>query len=281
VKKRLREDRNTMSVSLGPPRSGKSESQKTLGGMCKLASLGPFKAKDVTFLPQDYLDRLRSGQPGDYAVFDEPGAEWGNRNFASIENKMLNATHITMGSKLVNVGWAVPVLLMQDKVSRMLVNFTFIFRGSGPKGIGKFYQNWVDPFTGKTGRVRLGMVWFARAFQDQPEEARLYDEMKKQYQEDRYRKYYEDFAKGDDENAEKVKEVEELRTKVVVEIMEDPTPYLKELGNKIGKTDLAALIGQHYPELKGREPSIVAGRVLDTLRNRKAEESSKPRAVAK
>jgi hypothetical protein len=231
LKRRLKEDRNTMTVSLGPPRSGKTTSQIDIGWMAKSKKYGIFNAKDVTFLPRDYVGALASGQPGEYKVFDEPGAEWNNRDFARVENKMLNATHITMGSKYINVGWAVPVLLLQDKVSRMLVNYTFKFRGSGRKGMCRFYQNWVDAFTGKTGRTRLGGIHFAPAWQDNPEELKEYEEMKKHYQDTRYEHYIKEFAGEDDENADKIQAWKTRIDSIVAEIMKESDKYTNHLGH--------------------------------------------------
>jgi hypothetical protein len=213
VKRRLRQDRTTFTVFLGEPRSSKSNDATVLGE--NVSQSGPFRAKDITFLPRDYIKSIITAQPGDYRQFDEPGAEWGARAFMSVKNKMLNATHITFGSKLIMVGWAVPVLTMEDKIGRQLINYAFVTRNTGPKGITRFYQCWVNPYTGKTGRTGLGTIWWARRFQDRPEEEKEYLEMKKQYQDEQYAKYYLDFAREDDDF--KVKSnaaLEEKRAKI-------------------------------------------------------------------
>jgi hypothetical protein len=201
VKRRLQQDRTTFTAFLGEPRSSKSNDATVLGESVSQNAL--FRAKDITFLPRDYIRSIIDAKPGDYRQFDEPGAEWGARAFMSVKNKMLNATHITFGSKLITVGWAVPVLTMEDKIGRQLINYVFVTRNTGPKGITKFYQNWVNPYTGRTGRTGLGTCWWAKRFSDRPEEEKEYLEMKRQYQDEQYAKYYTDFAREDDEFKEK------------------------------------------------------------------------------
>lgn len=259
IKKRLQQNRNTMIVSIGDPRSGKSEDEKAQGEEYSLNR--PFKAKDITFLPTDYIQALMRGVAGDFVLFDEPGAEWGARNFMSVENKMLNATHITFGSKLVNVGWAVPVLKMQDVVSRMLVRYVLYHRGDGPKGIAAFYRNWVNHYTGKTGRTRLGTIWFARAFQDRPEEAKEYDEMKQQYQDKSYERYYRDFAKSDDDFKDKSEETQANIKKAVELLRADPMRYLNRRGHITG-----ASIKNEF-KLTARDADEVARQVNSFLDN--------------
>jgi hypothetical protein len=216
VKKRLQQDRTTFTAFLGEPRSSKSNDATVLGEC--VSQNAPFRARDITFLPRDYIKSIIEAKPGDYRQFDEPGAEWGARAFMSAKNKMLNATHITFGSKLIMVGWAVPVLTMEDKIGRQLINYAFVTRNTGPKGITKLYQSWVNPYTGRTGRTGLGTCWWARRFRDRPEEEKEYLEMKKQYQDEQYAKYYMDFAKEDDESKEKSNELFEERRKKIREL---------------------------------------------------------------
>lgn len=227
-RKRLQENRNTMTVFLGPPRSGKTNAASVDGENCSVSRA--YKAKDITFLPQDYLHSISQAAAGDQKQFDEPGAEWGSRQFMSIENKMLNATHVTFGSKLINVDWAVPVLRMQDVQARMLINYVFTFRDTGPRGIAKFAKNWVDAYTGKTGRTNLGLCYWAEAWQERPEELKEYLEMKIQYQDSSYARYYREFAKGEDEFKEKADESNDAIKAVIDKISKDSMPYLTSRG---------------------------------------------------
>lgn len=229
LKRRLRYDRNTMLVYIGDPRSGKSNSASLTGEEMSLNR--PFSAKDIAFLPQDYIHRLSVGTPGDYVEFDETAAEYSNRDAMTRRNKMLNATHVTFGSKYITVGWALPVLQMQDAQSRMLVRYVFEHAGEGPRGRGvRFYQNWVDHWSGKTGRTYKGLVWFAKAWIGRPEEAKEYREMKAQYQDASYSKYVREFEKTDDAFADKANEMNSNIAKAVAEIPKNPMPYTNSRG---------------------------------------------------
>ena len=227
--KRLSEGMNTMVVFIGPPRTGKTEDASTDGENC--SQNRPFRARDINFLPYDYVGALKRGAVGDQVNFDEPGAEWGNRAFATASNKMLNATHVTFGSKLIFVDWAVPVLKMQDVQARMLVNFTFTLRDTGPRGIARLAKNWVNGFTGKFGRTNLGSCWFAAAWQGRPEERKEYLEMKAQYQDSRYERYFNEFAKADDEFKEKSKTSTDNINLALAAIRKDDEPYRNSRGN--------------------------------------------------
>ena len=233
VRNRLKYDRNTMIVSLGDPRSGKSESEKAIGRDVDIHD--DFDHKHISFLPQDYMKQIRTFGEGHFIQFDEPGAEWSNRKFMSVENTMLNFTHITFGSKKINVGWAVPILRMQDVASRMLVKYTFTMIPNGPKGMSLFYANWVDKFSGKSGRTRYGMCWFAPAFPDKPEEEKEYLEMKKQYQDQSYEKYWNELIKRDkkeeEEEGSKVMEVKKAKMlRIMAEITKKPYKYKTKKG---------------------------------------------------
>ena len=228
IKLRLREKRNTMVAFISDPRAGKSNAEKVLGEQININR--PFKARDITFLPTDYLEAITKAEPGDYRPFDEPGAEWSSRRFMSIKNQMMNATHVTFGSKYINVGWAIPVLTMQDLQARMLIKYVFYMNSTGPKGMARLYQNWVNHYTGKTGRTKLGGCWFAPCFQDRPEEEKEYDEMKKNYQDQSYEKYYKEFSKADDPYKAKVEEnMEKLQT-ALKKVLESPSQYLNSKG---------------------------------------------------
>lgn len=231
VKKRLENDKNTMLVWLGDPRAGKSNANSVTGENLVVRPNQSFRARDISFLPMDYIGAIQKAGPGDYKQFDEPGAEWGARNFMSIENKMLNATHITFGSKLINVGWSVPVLRMQDVTSRMLIKYVFEMKDTGPKGMGRFYKNWVSHYTGKTGRTRLGTIWFSEAWQNRPEERKEYLEMKENYQDTSYEKYYKEFARMDDENKDKVDAAMKAVDKAIAEVSKNPTTFMNRRGN--------------------------------------------------
>jgi hypothetical protein len=146
---------------------------------------------------------------------------------------MLNATHVTFGSKLINVDWAVPVLRMQDVQARMLVNYVFIFRDTGPKGIARFSKNWVDAYTGKTGRTNMGLCYWGEAWQDRPEEQKEYLEMKKQYQDISYSKYYKEFAKGDDEFKERSAQQTLDFQNALTAVTANPMAYLNRSGKGI------------------------------------------------
>ena len=214
VIKRLKADMNTMTASLGYPRRGKSNSQFVVGESVDVN--GCFGHTHITFLPGDYIKAIRDAKPGCYIVFDEPGAEWSARSFMSIANQMLNATHITFGSKLVNVGWAVPVMKMQDVNTMRLLTYFFWMLPKGPKGIAKFYTAWVNAYTGKPGRTGEGKVQFGRAFQDKPEEAKEYNEMKQQYQDSSYERYYKEFQSQVEDDAKEGKKPKDLQELVQV-----------------------------------------------------------------
>lgn len=217
-----------MVAAISDPRSGKTNAIMVVGEQVSVNR--PFTHKDVSFLPYDYLRLIQQAEPGDFVQFDEPGAEWGARNFMSIESKMLNATHITFGSKYVNVGWAVPVLRMQDLQARMLLKYVFYMNSTGPRGMSRFYENWVNHYTGKTGRTRRGGCWFALAFQDAPEEMKEYEEMKKQYQDKTYEKYYKEFQKNDDRFSVQAHENLDRLSKAVAKVMEEPERYFNSKG---------------------------------------------------
>ena len=275
IRDRLMDEINTMTASAGPLRSGKSVSQQSLGEEAdangwqkeiqngvKVEDIPPhllipqadggykvydpcFDHKHITFLPQDYLKAIRNARPGCYIIFDEPGAEWSARRFMSIKNQLLNSTHITFGSKLVNVGWAVPVLQFQDINSVRLVNYLFLMTLS-KRGSGRFYQNWVNPRTGKWGSEKKGWVHFYRPFQDRPEETKEYLEMKRQYQDSSYEKYYAEFEKSD--KSEKGVEDEEKKVdldKIVKEILTHVDDFKTPRG-----TVNASMVQLYYPELK-------------------------------
>jgi hypothetical protein len=228
VRKRLREKRNTMVAAISDPRAGKTNAIMVVGEQVSVNR--PFSHKDIAFLPYDYLKLIQKAEPGDFVQFDEPGAEWGARNFMSIENKMMNATHITFGSKYVNVGWAVPVLRMQDIISRMLLKYVFYMNTTGPRGMSRFYENWVNHYTGKQGRTRRGGCWFSKAFQDREEELKEYEEMKKEYQDKTYEKYYKEFQKADDRYSAKAEENLDRLGKAIAKVLEDPARYLNRKG---------------------------------------------------
>jgi hypothetical protein len=261
VRKRLQQDRTTFTAFLGEPRSSKSNDATVLGE--SVSQNDPFRARDITFLPRDYIKSIIDAKPGDYRQFDEPGAEWGARAFMSVKNKMLNATHITFGSKLITVGWAVPVLTMEDKIGRQLINYVFITRNTGPKGITKFYQNWVNPYTGKTGRTGLGTCWWAKRFPDRPEEETEYLEMKKQYQDEQYAKYYADFAKEDDDFEAKSEDALTAFAKALAELSKDPKPYY----NSRGHVD-SDLLSTAFPGLTDQKARVLARRFTPALQGK-------------
>jgi hypothetical protein len=227
--KRLTEGRNTMTAFVGPPRSGKSDESSADGE--NSSQNKPFRARDITFLPQDYMRALGRSTVGDQVNFDEPGAEYGNRSFATVSNKMLNATHVTFGSKLISVDWAVPVLKMQDLQSRMLVNFVFMLKDSGMRGFSKLNKNWVNGYTGKAGRTGLGYCWWAQAWAGRPEEKKEYVEMKDQYQDSRNEKHYKEFSKADDEHKDKVDTAMANIAKALAAVRLDAEPYKNSRGN--------------------------------------------------
>ena len=222
-KRRLLEERNSMTAFLGPPRSGKTNGATVDSE--NVSNNRAFRARDITFLPSDYMDLLTKAAEGDVVEFDEPGAEWGNRAFMSVENRMLNATHITFGSKLIFVKWAVPVLQMQDKTARMLVNYSFILRDSGPRGMSWFYKNWVNAYSGKPGRTGLGRCWWAAAWVDRPEERKEYLEMKRQYQDKEYQKYFTEFAKADEPGDEKGRQLKKDMDAAYEKVKLEPDKY--------------------------------------------------------
>ncbi len=229
LKKRLQQDMNSMIASTGYPRRGKSESQTTI--MENISLNHAFRAKEVTFIPQDYMGRLMQAEAGDSVQFDEPGAEYSNRNFMSIVNKMLNATHITFGSKLITVGWAVPSLKMQDVTTMRLLTYFFTMDAEGQRGRSRFYKTWIDPYSGKFGREQLGRVWFGPAWINRPDERKEYLEMKRQYQDSSYEKYYKEFAKSDDDNADKV-EIAKSNIQHALEVLStNPLPYMNNRGS--------------------------------------------------
>lgn len=260
IKKRLERETNTMCAWIGDLGSGKSTSNSTTGE--NVTVTGEFRARDISFLPMDYIYAINHATAGQYKQFDEPGAEWGARNFMTVENKMLNATHITFRSKQINVGWSVPVLKMQDITSRMLIKYVFTMRETGPKGMSRFYKNWVDHYSGKTGRTRLGTIWFAKAWQDRPEEEKEYLEMKRQYQDSSYEKYYKEFAKMDDENKDKVKEAQDAVDKAIAAVTKNPTAYL----NSKGKVDRDYL-RREFRELTTADARYVADLMSKRIQN--------------
>lgn len=235
LKKRLQQDMNSMIASTGYPRRGKSDSQTTI--MENISLNHPFRAKEITFLPQDYMATLMKSEQGDSALFDEPGAEYSNRNFMSIVNKMLNATHITFGSKLITVGWAVPSLKMQDVTTMRLLTYFFTMDAEGQRGRSRFYKTWMDPYSGKFGREQLGRVWFAPAWINRPEERKEYLEMKRQYQDSSYERYYKEFARSDDDNADKIAQAKTNIERALLTLSTNPLPYM----NVRGKIDREAI----------------------------------------
>jgi hypothetical protein len=221
----LSQNKNTMVAALGRPRSGKSMSLLTMGEMCDARH--DFDTSHVAFYPQDYIYKISTFKRGCFVVFDEPGAEWSARRFMSIQNIMLGATHITFGSRLINVGWAVPVLKMQDVTAARLMNFFHIMQlPPHPVGTARFFRNWVDEYTGKTGRELLGYIAFAMPFQLHPEERKKYEQMKKDYQDKSYEEYYIRFAEQSKGRSASGKlSLEEMR-EIAKEIIKTPRKYI-------------------------------------------------------
>jgi hypothetical protein len=181
-----------MVAILGQPRSGKSFGNMMIGEM---VDINGFTADNVAFIPQDYIDLIRKKKEGSYIVFDEPGAEWSNRRFMSVANILLNSTHITFGSRLINVGWAMPSLKNVDVTAERLVNYVFTtLLPPYPRGTAKLYESWMDSYEGTSGRKYLGTVFFFPPFKDNPEELKKYLQKKSEYQDKRYEEYYISFA---------------------------------------------------------------------------------------
>ena len=223
IYRRLMHSKNTFSASLGRPREGKSWSQLTIG--CMVDARHDFDASHIAFYPQDYLKKISTFHRGCYVVFDEPGAEWSARRFMSIANQMMSATHITFGSRLINVGWAVPNLKMQDINASRLLNFSFYLPGEPfPVGVARMYGHESNVYKALSYRTFLAYAWFAKPFQDNPDELKKYEEMKADYQDKSYSEYYDRFGEGGHKPSEKLTlhDITELAHKIA----ENPTKYM-------------------------------------------------------
>lgn len=211
-----------------------------------------FDHKHVSFLPQDYLKAIRTSSPGEYILFDEPGAEASARRFMTIKNQLLNRTIITFRSLKIGTGWAVPILNLQDITANRLVNFLFIMSPNEP-GSARFYSSWTNPRTAQTGATQYGWTHFMPPFQDRPEEMKEYLEMKYQYQSSSYDKYYKEFEtmekkeSGEDDEEEEIN-LNEIVKKVLADIVTYRTP--KGLVNK-------SMVRVMFPELKNYQADAV------------------------
>lgn len=263
--RRLKQGRNTMMAATGDPRSGKSNTISCIGEECSVSH--PFKAKDVTLEPLVYMHALANGRPGDFVQFDEPAAEYNNRDFATAKNKMLNATHVTFGSKYINVGWALPVFQTTDLGARMLCKLVFEHPGEGRRGIVWFYKNWVNHYTGKTGRTKQGSILFGKAWQDRPEEEKEYLEIKRNYQDKKYAGIIRDFAASDDLFKSKAEDRTTRIKAAVAEVLKNPTRYYNDKGRIVART-ITKEIGQQFG-LKGNDPYDVVDEVMATLKLQK------------
>lgn len=218
-----------MFAATGRVRSGKSNTVTCIGEEMSLNR--PLRARDITFWPPDYIADLQRKSFGDFAQFDEPAAEWNNRDFMSAKNKMLNATHVIFGSIGITVGWALPSLGNIDKGARELVTYIFEMNGRGNRGRARFYETWMNRFSGKVGRKRLGSIWFGRAWQGRPEEAKEYGEIKRQYQDEHFSKSLHEFAEDDDQYQDKAAELSKKKDEAVKAILGNLTSYTNSRGH--------------------------------------------------
>jgi len=264
IRRRLSRDENTMIVALGQPRRGKSYAIMTIAEMNDARH--DFDAEHVTFLPQDYLDKISHSHKGCFIIFDEPGAEWSSRRFMSIENVLLSATHITFGSKLINVAWAVPNMKQQDVNAVRLLNYSLVMKKSPfHKGTAKLYYNSANEMTGKQYRYGLGMVNFALPFQDNPDELKKYEEAKKDYQDEKYEEYYQRFLEKNENKVEKNKlEIKEIED-IVKQVISDPLKY--SIMTK-GKSKLNIDIIQHEASIKKMDAKTVYVLVKKMMQDR-------------
>ena len=224
-----------------------------------------FGHNHVAFLPQEYLNQIRTKKAGCLILFDEPGAEWSARRFMSVSSQLLNATHITFGSKLINVAWAVPVLNMQDVMAQRLLNYLFTMSARGPRGNARFYYHWVDSRIGKYGDTQIGWTHIEPPYYGRDEEMKEYAEMKKQYQDKSYEKYYKEF-----ELSAKEKTSAADIDATVAEILKEPEKYI---GQK-GKVSVH-IIGANF-KIPYKYCFEVKRRIEQKLEERKRNQASQP-----
>ena len=216
-----------------------------------------FDHKHVTFLPQHYLHSIRHGKPGEYLLYDEPGAESSARRFMTIRNQLLNKTIITFRSLKISTGWAVPILNLQDITANRLVNYLFVMSPNEP-GSARFYSSWTNPRTAQTGALQIGWVHFSPPFQDRPEELKEYLELKKQYQDSSYDKYYKEFEQMEKKESGEEEEEEKVDIEAIVkEILASPDDY------KTPKGLISEEMVKFYHEDKGLKVHDV--KVIKTL----------------
>lgn len=263
IRLRLSRDENTFVLAVGPPRRGKSYSLMTLGG--QVDARHDFDHTHITFIPQDYLNKIKTMRKGEFVILDEPGAEYSARRFASLANQLMSATMITMGSRLVNVGLAVPSAKMIDINAIRLAAYSLkILKAPFPKGTAILSSHSTDEYTGKPYRYRLGIASFAIPFQDNPDELKHYEEMKRQYQDDRYDEYwqrFEDEATGRDEKEKKLgpQELSEIGKRVA----DKPLRY--SITDKKGNSKLAPLLiakGENIKEADAKKVVVFVEKFL-------------------
>ena len=261
----LNQDENTLICLTGKPRRGKSNGGQTIGelvdarGKMEYPQNGEkpiphfydaltgkvyrpcFDHTHIGFLPKEYLKLISEGKKGEFMLFDEPGGELTSRRSSSFYNVLISSVIITFGSKLINTGWAVPILPQQDVNIARMMSWLFTFTTRGPKGYARLYKGWVNHRTGQRGQEQIGYCYFALAFQGRPEETKAYNEMKKQYQDKKYEKDYQDF-----EEEEKSKTTESSIAYIVEEVMKDATAFI----GKRGAIDVHAIINKFKCQYK-------------------------------
>ena len=236
-----------------------------------------FDHKHVSFLPQDYLKAIRNGSAGEYILFDEPGAEASARRFMTIKNQLLNKTIITFRSLKIGTGWAVPILNLQDITANRLVNFLFIMSPNEP-GSARFYSSWTNPRTAQTGATQHGWTHFMQPFQDRPEELDEYLEMKRQYQDSSYDKYYKEFEDMEKKEAGIKDEEEKIDIDEIVKAIlgsEDLEMYKtpKGLINR-------SMVRLYHPELKAFQVDAVKILVEKELRTKSLTDLNKSNNIS-
>jgi hypothetical protein len=126
----------------GDPGSGKSEAGLALGEMYSPR----FGMQHVVFSVRDFVNLLDSDVPkqGDYILFEEIGSEAGNRDYFTVDNKIMSRISQTIRTKNLIVGYTAPRLEMADKqilaLCMGLIHMNGVdFRTS--KGLARIYDN--------------------------------------------------------------------------------------------------------------------------------------------
>lgn len=153
IKKRLKEQRNTMIFILGAPRTGKSWTSITLAN--SIDQNNDFDHKHIVWTIPELVSLIKNTKEKCCIVFDESGANFSNRNFMSAWNKALNFILQTFGSRYINIIFNLPQLTFTDKAARDMQTFSLLMM---KRGEARAYSHWTDLHYGKNFRRFLGTI---------------------------------------------------------------------------------------------------------------------------